>query len=955
MESVRSLHDFKARLEVRDDQARTLLIYALEHEDQEITRWLLDAAPTLLTKNDSCEGGPVALAVKKGDLPLAKEMVAKGGKLEPLKRSTPQLLHEAAKQGQCELIEWLVAMGFVVDGEDKEGCTPLLHAVTEGHLEAVKCLIQKGACTTPPLPGKIKVGQTVIKACSLLHAAIFSRNPIEILEHFHSSETLSIKNELGLTPLENAVRYGILTAARYLLEMENSSQNLGSLLSLAIQSGSLPMLKLVYSLIPRETNQIAAELKTAIIRDQLEIVQWLQQESGVVIDFSFLFAWAETGSSLDVLEWLLTFPNMEVDHLSPRAKDAQTPFQAACYHQNLPAATHLIAKGADSRLVHSNGNTAWHLILEKQAPSIAWVRWLGSLGQIEIEAKNNEGQTVLQVAVLKGYEQTAFRLETVARANTQAIDEQGRTLIHLAVESKRRETVIYIVSRCRALLDQPMKSGETPHHLAVAKEYYTLAFYLNEQGAKFTNESASILTKYLYAAVGNDVPRIVDAILGPLLPLDVRFPSSTCPNLEPAFALTAFAPNASFVAVLTGQLKLAKSLMQRGVKIESGSPTPLFDLICTTIIRSANNPLASRNNLQTLRWIYEFKKEKISLEPNPLNPFFKTCPLVLAVRRGQIDTANFLENHGATIEGEDLFDNAVMSGSIMMIKWVYERLRRVKLNVDSCIKHNKIEALRWCRQKNIPFSDNSLSLWIDLDFLEYSVDDREKMLNDMEKMLDCMMELGMQINTENLDNKTPLYLAVERRKMYSAQLLLKKGAQCNFSDQQKRNLLKSLRASPLSHAFQDWIRTLTDWPALDGEPEYMRFAYIRPKQGDSSEALLNPPHPTPPFPSQPNSPPYENPSRKRTPLQSQENRPIGESRNDHSTSSVLSWFFSPPTHKPPSRRVSTPYSYPPRSTQLTEFTLCEDPKHPHNLRQEARSQQQIPDSRTHPTKDPKTT
>ena len=795
LECVRCLHDFKARLDVRDEQAHTLLIHALGHEDQEITRWLIDAVPILLTKNDSCEGGPVALAVKKGDLPLAKEMVAKGGKLEPLKRTTPQLLHEAAKQGQYLLIEWLVSMGFGVDGEDKEGCTPLLHAVIEGHLEAVKCLIHLGACTTTTLPGKVKAGQIAIKACSLLHAAIFSKNPIEILEHFQSSEALSVKNELGLTPLESAVRHGILAAARYLLEIENNSANLDPLLPLAIQSGSLPMVEWAYSLIPREAKHIATELKTAIARDHLAIAHWLQQESGVVIDFSFLFAWAETGSSVDILEWLLTFPEMEVDHLTPRAKDAQTPFQAACIHQNLPAAILLAGKGANPRLVHTNGNTAWHLILEKQAPSLAWVRWLHSLGQIEIEAKNNDGLTPLQVAVLKGYEQTALRLEMEARANTQVIDEQGRTLIHLAVESMRRENVIYIVSRCRDLLDQPMKSRETPHHLAVKKEYFELAFTLFEQGAKITTEPLPILTRYLISAIANNVPRVVDAILGPLLPLNVSFPPSTNPSLYAVtFQPPGFKPSASFLAITCGQLQLAESLIQREVKIESGGTRPIFDLVCATIMKS--------ENLVTLKWIFTTFNVRISSETDPLNPFFRVSPLVLAVRRGQIKTANFLVFNGAKIDTEVLLESAVASGSVDMLDWVYERGDKNKLNFDSFINQNKIEFFGWCRQKNIPLSANSLSLWVDLDRGE--------------ETLDCMIELGFQINAKGFTDKTPLYIALARCKQQSAQLLLNKGAKLDFTLIEKRDLLQSMcHSTACTSQYIEWLRTLTDWPTLN--------------------------------------------------------------------------------------------------------------------------------------------
>ncbi|MCE5316587.1 MAG: ankyrin repeat domain-containing protein, partial [Parachlamydia sp.] len=251
LESVRFFKKEGANLEARDSQQQTILVHALHCDDRQIAGWLLDAAPTLITKNDSCEGGPVALAVTKGDLALAKEMVERGGTLDPAKRSTPKLLHEAAKTGRCDLIQWLIALKFPIDEEDKDGCTPLLIAVLEGNVEAVKCLINNGARTTHPFPGTIGVNKKRIQACTLTHVAIFSKHPVEILETIPKADNSLATNELGHRPLESAVFHGFVPVAKCLCREDESPETLQSLLPLAIQSGSLPMVKWVYGLIPR--------------------------------------------------------------------------------------------------------------------------------------------------------------------------------------------------------------------------------------------------------------------------------------------------------------------------------------------------------------------------------------------------------------------------------------------------------------------------------------------------------------------------------------------------------------------------------------------------------------------------------------------------------------------------------------------------------------------------------
>ncbi|XP_066926345.1 myotrophin-like [Clytia hemisphaerica] len=84
---------------------------------------------------------------------------AQNGDLENLKKSASapgfdvnadvgmgrSLIHCAADYGQCEVLEFLIASGANVNAPDKHGITPLLNAIFEGHTNAVKLLLAKGA------------------------------------------------------------------------------------------------------------------------------------------------------------------------------------------------------------------------------------------------------------------------------------------------------------------------------------------------------------------------------------------------------------------------------------------------------------------------------------------------------------------------------------------------------------------------------------------------------------------------------------------------------------------------------------------------------------------------------------------------------------------------------------------------------------------------------------------
>jgi uncharacterized protein len=54
-------------------------------------------------------------------------------------------LHMAAKWGDAEAVQVLVASGADINKRGEEGFTPLHYAAEQGHLDTVRCLISLGA------------------------------------------------------------------------------------------------------------------------------------------------------------------------------------------------------------------------------------------------------------------------------------------------------------------------------------------------------------------------------------------------------------------------------------------------------------------------------------------------------------------------------------------------------------------------------------------------------------------------------------------------------------------------------------------------------------------------------------------------------------------------------------------------------------------------------------------
>jgi hypothetical protein len=77
---------------------------------------------------------------------LAEELAETANRKEiAVNRKNQGALLECAIKGESESVKHLLSKGVNFDVEDKQGFTPLLHAVKHGHLEIVGMLIEKGA------------------------------------------------------------------------------------------------------------------------------------------------------------------------------------------------------------------------------------------------------------------------------------------------------------------------------------------------------------------------------------------------------------------------------------------------------------------------------------------------------------------------------------------------------------------------------------------------------------------------------------------------------------------------------------------------------------------------------------------------------------------------------------------------------------------------------------------
>lgn len=82
--------------------------------------------------------------VKNGDVEVVKQGINKETVNKEISGGR-NALHFAADYGQTDVIQCLIDNGADVNLPDKHGISPLLAAIWESHLDAVKLLLSKGA------------------------------------------------------------------------------------------------------------------------------------------------------------------------------------------------------------------------------------------------------------------------------------------------------------------------------------------------------------------------------------------------------------------------------------------------------------------------------------------------------------------------------------------------------------------------------------------------------------------------------------------------------------------------------------------------------------------------------------------------------------------------------------------------------------------------------------------
>ncbi|PIO63003.1 ankyrin repeat protein, partial [Teladorsagia circumcincta] len=211
---------------VRDPEDRVALHYAAETMDLEMFQRILERDLTLLDCN----------------LEAMHSLKQAGGNLEAVDRDRLGVLHCAASHGYHETIDFFMeaAPHTPVDQRDRAGHSALFYAVTYGHYEAAKHLLDHGASPNHQ--------DNRLRTPSHCAAAKGQMRMLKLLKQYNAS--FEIQNYRGDLPVHEAVQSRSKDVVEWLLALQPSSINAAShegrtCLHLAAAQGNLEMVVLL--------------------------------------------------------------------------------------------------------------------------------------------------------------------------------------------------------------------------------------------------------------------------------------------------------------------------------------------------------------------------------------------------------------------------------------------------------------------------------------------------------------------------------------------------------------------------------------------------------------------------------------------------------------------------------------------------------------------------------------
>lgn len=470
--------------------------------------------PNTIIRKPACTTILVNLYAHDYSIDKLELLISYGADIEARDHFNMTTLHWAFFDSELQTAKYLINIGADIEAVDHSGKTPLFYASARGSIELVDILLHKGAdpyrkdidgntvisyaCMTDfKLKTSIENGvpttrfidtkpdmvmlnrlieHTGEEILTIFDSAIM--NNIDIVDKLIKKDTslIDAKNNLGMSPLQCAVKMGNVEMTQYLLNKGASLDYEGDSdppIHLSVSSGSIRVTEILldFGVSANSRDDLdRTPLHEAVVEDLIDIIQ-------------LLLARGADPNAVD--------------------SDNEVPIHSARSPECIKI---LLEAGANPNARDYSGNTALYLW---NIPYLETVRILHSFGA-DIQTRNDDGETPINYAITTKNSELLDALVCVYGIDSLSVFDvasvgvlpklkewitndpsvlhatngyrKNKSLLHYAAEADKLEIAKYLVES-GIEVDMPDDDGETPLFAAIESGGAEVLAYLLSKGA----------------------------------------------------------------------------------------------------------------------------------------------------------------------------------------------------------------------------------------------------------------------------------------------------------------------------------------------------------------------------------------------------------------------------------------------------------------------------------------
>ncbi|BCS00198.1 ankyrin repeat domain-containing protein [Aspergillus luchuensis] len=442
--------------EPRDFHGRTALWYAVQQGNTDIIQLLLGSGADIAVPDDYGET-PLHNSIVDGNLSATRLLLRDPTVWTPVfalhavNNVLPPLCM-AADRGSIEMVRLLVECGWYVNEVDVEGRTPLHRAAENGHDPVVQVLLTNE---------QLDVNARDQRESTALHEAAWKGHlAVANLLLTKPNIDINVENRYGCSPLWYATRHGHYNVALKLLEEPNITVNA------VCRFQSLPGKSI--------------SLHQAVDCGATQIVQRLLARTALNPNITddcgrTPLGCASHAGNLPMVELLLGRSDVRVNAAE---KSEQPPLWSAALRGHIQVVERLLQCGD----IHVNQGWGPYssplLVAITRGHSDVAMRLLNCVPRLDVNVRTYLGDSALSQAAHQGYTDVVARLLEIWQTDRNGTDRWGRTALWWAAREGQARIVQQLLEDDRVLNNVVDTDGVDAMHAASSHYHFDIAWLI---------------------------------------------------------------------------------------------------------------------------------------------------------------------------------------------------------------------------------------------------------------------------------------------------------------------------------------------------------------------------------------------------------------------------------------------------------------------------------------------